>query len=159
MNPPSGLLHRKNTSTGFSLTQSIAGHFAKKAPWPPRAIRDRGRPRLRESILSKFACQPVVQAQCPTSDDQDCSDAILVAHWNWRLASCSVHGGIGKFPKPHWICDSFVAPCQTNPRHSIEPNQQWYVTFCAAIRWYYLTALLSMPTCANWEAWLVWQQH
>ena len=43
MNPPSGLLHRKNTSNGLFHTQSIAAHFAKKAVWPPRARR----PRLR----------------------------------------------------------------------------------------------------------------
>ena len=73
--------------------QRIAEHFAKKAVWPPRAICyamgkitknwfvmcdslsshcTSGRPRLRDSILSKFACQPIVQVQCPRIDDQDC---------------------------------------------------------------------------------------
>ena len=59
----------------------------------------------------------------------------------------------GKLFRPWWNREEFQSytSSQTNPRHSLEPNQQLNVTFCAAIRWCYLIALLSMPTCAPLE--------
>ena len=83
--------------------------------------------------------QPVVQVQCPAIDDQDCSDAILAANLTERLA-------FGKLFCPWWNREEFKATLslwfirpQTNPCHSVEPNQQLIATFCALIRWCFLS--------------------
>ena len=91
-----------------------------------------GRPRLREGILSKFAYQPAVQVQCPTIDDQDCSDATLAANWNWRLASCSVHGGIGKSSKATlsvWFIRRIVSD-QSSPFTRTQPTIDGNILRC-----------------------------
>ena len=72
------------------MKQKIAEHFAKKGVWPPRAIC---------YAMGKIDLPVSFSVQCPAIDDQNCSDAILAARRNWRLASCSVHGGIGKSSK------------------------------------------------------------
>ena len=94
-----------------------------------------GRPRLRDGKLSKFACQPVVQIQCPAIDDQDCSDAILAANWNWRLASCSVHGGIGKSSKATltlWFIRRIVSD-QSSPFTRTQPTIDRNILRCSTL--------------------------
>ena len=104
----------------FVMLDSLSSHLTS------------GRPRLREGILSKFACQPVAQAQCPTIDDQDCSDAILAANWNWRLASCSVHGGKGKNSKATlslWFIRRIVSN-QSSPFTRTQPTIDRHILRC-----------------------------
>ena len=89
----------------------------------------------------------------------------VFSNWWPRLLGCYLGSkgklAFGKLFRPwrnreefqsHTVCDSYVASSQTNPRHSVEPNQQLFATFCAVIRWCFLTATSSMPTCANWKA-------
>ena len=83
--------------------------------------------------------------QCPAFDTQDCSAATLAANWNWRLASCSVHGGIGKSSKATlilWFIRRIVSD-QSSPFIRTQPTIDRNILRCNTLmlsNWIFVNA-------------------
>ena len=174
---PIGTWGKWRTRGPQNVKQRIADHFAKRAVWPPRAICNA---MGKIDVWCATVCHPILPvdvhacetAYCQSSPaSQLCTSSVqqlmtkIAPMRSWQQKKLA----FGKLFRPWWNREEFQSHIESvihsshrlrpNPPHSLAPNQQLIATFCAVVRWCFLTALSSVPTCANWKAWLAWQQH